>query len=745
MINDQLRLHENEPGRIATLKSLEILDTPAAPEFDNITELAARLLCAPIVQISLIDEDRQWLKSYTGHSTRQIPRQSAFCDQTIRATEPLVVSDTRVDPRFAANPFVIAAPFVRFYAGVPLIIDGAAVGSLCVIDTTPRLLSAEQRVTLETLAALVVDQLHAHRRSLQLARSEERFRLAAVASSDAMFEWDLDTDAIMWAAGHEHHSAGGTIDFGQSGAEWKARIHPEDRNRILANVHRVVCGTEQEWTGEYRFERMDGSYAAVSDRCFVIRSASGAPVRVIGAMHDISVQKSAEARLHRAAFHDSLTGLPNRALFLQCMEEALRAAEETGGSVGIIYLDLDDFKDVNDTLGHDAGDAVLREAAQRLIQCVPSSAMVARLGGDEFAILLMEETARPLVEAVARAVLDSLSIPVRFGSEELSSKASLGIALYPLDDPRASELAKNADLALYRAKAAGGNQLSFFHPEMRQVVQQKISALACARDALVRDAIVPFYQPKVALETGTLYGFEALLRWKHPRNGVQSPGLIKEAFDDPALSVEIGRRMLLKVIEDMRAWRNSGIPFGSVAVNVAGQQFLRTDFAGEVLDQLKRSNLPAGCLEIEVTESVFLGNGSDGIGEALRQLHHGGVSISLDDFGTGYASLTHLNKFPLSWIKIDQSFVRDMDVSADSAAIVTAVVGLAHHLGIRVVAEGVETINQWEQLKGKGCDLAQGYLIAKPMSGSRVPNFIKALPQSEHLKRRPLELAKKVG
>lgn len=236
---------------------------------------------------------------------------------------------------------------------------------------------------------------------------------------------------------------------------------------------------------------------------------------------------------------------------------------------------------------------------------------------------------------------------------------------------------------------------------------------------------MPFYQPKVSLETGKICGFEALLRWEHPREGIQPPGLIKEAFDDPVLSLELGKRMLELVVADMRAWRSASVEFGSVAINLSADQFSRTDIASNILKSLERARLHPRDLEVEVTESVFLGDGSDAVAHALDRLHDAGVQIALDDFGTGFASLTHLNKFPVSWLKIDRSFIDDMGRSPDAAAIVTAVIGLSQSLGIQVVAEGVETIDQWNLLKEKGCDLAQGYLVSKAMNNMRVPEFIR--------------------
>lgn len=441
--------------------------------------------------------------------------------------------------------------------------------------------------------------------------------------------------------------------------------------------------------------------------------------------HDITEAKKARDEIYRLAHHDALTGLPNRAMFLKTLETSLAEAVVSRGSRAVVHVDLDDFKNINDTLGHDAGDAMLVAAAQRLRKWVPASGLVGRVGGDEFALLLCEEISMSQVEILMAELKDAMNVPVSYMTAELSCRASFGVALFPQSDNRPSELMKNADLALYSAKRAGGNQHAFFDPQVRQLIQQRLSALSCARDALARDAILPFYQPKISFETGRVKGFEALLRWMHPREGIQPPFLIKDAFEDPILAVELGRRMRDKVIADMQQWRAAGVDFGSIAVNVSAQELVRANFSAEVLSRLKAAGLPSSMLEIEVTETVFLDDGSNRIENELNDLHQNGVSIALDDFGTGYASLTHLNKFPVSWLKIDQSFVKGLSTDPDVAAIVKAIMGLSHSLGIRVVAEGVETLEQWKLLKNRSCDLAQGYLISKPMSGGKVPHFIE--------------------
>jgi diguanylate cyclase (GGDEF)-like protein/PAS domain S-box-containing protein len=440
---------------------------------------------------------------------------------------------------------------------------------------------------------------------------------------------------------------------------------------------------------------------------------------------DITNERLSRKELHYMAHHDSLTGLPNRAVLLARLESAQQAAASLSTSLAVIYIDLDDFKAVNDTLGHDAGDALLVATARRLQDCIGNWGCVSRVGGDEFAILLDDNVSQDTIEKLVLELQQRLSAPVDYQGTQVSSRASFGIALFPDSDSRPSELFKNADLALYQAKRAGGNQYAFFHPRIRQFVQQRMSALSCARDALDRDAILPFYQPKVSFKTGAVVGLEALLRWTHGREGIQPPHLIKEAFEDPVLSVELGRRMLTRVLADMRSWREEGLNFGSVAINVSAPEFNRGDFATHLFAQLQAQQLPPSSLEIEVTETVFLDDGTNRVEQALGELHRGGVSIALDDFGTGHASLTHLNKFPVSCLKIDRSFVAGLGEDPDTTAIIRAVLNLSKTMHINVVAEGVETIGQWKMLKRMGCDTAQGYFVSRPIGATQVPHFLE--------------------
>ncbi|KAB1074345.1 sensor domain-containing phosphodiesterase [Methylobacterium planeticum] len=831
-----------EAARLRALRDLAIVGTPPEPHFEAVCRTAAALFSVPISLVSLVEADEQWFKASCGLDFVRTSRAIAFCAHAILAEDVLVVEDATLDPRFAQNPLVTGPPHIRFYAGAPLTLGpGLQVGTLCLKDVVARRFSEAERRQLRDLAAIVVAQLRLHRAEREIAEREERYRLAALATKDAIWDWDLVSDAVTWSDAAETLFGRGSAEAALTGAQWMERIHPEDRDRARASIARVVDGTEDHYGGEYRFRRGDGSYAQVLDRGFVIRSESGTALRMVGALHDVTARrlsesalraseerlrlalragrmvawerdlrtglatrsdnarellgigsgpisdlldrvhpddrahvgdfsayggsldavefrfrppeapemwlcmraeqaeperivgitfditdrKRAEARLWRTANHDPLTELPNRALFQARFRTALAEAERRGTPVGLLLIDIDDFKDVNDTLGHDAGDAMLKEMGARLSALIRPADTVARLGGDEFAVVLAQPSGLAEAAGFAEHLVARLREPFRYRDRPLSSKVSIGLAGYPTHHRLPDELMKDADIALYRAKSAGRNRVAVYAPEMRALTERRVAIAGEMREALDQGRIIPFYQPKVCLATKRIVGFEALARWRHPTDGIRAPGYFGSAFEDPELARAIGACMIGHVAADMRGWLASGLDFGRVAVNVSSAEFHQPDLAETMLGVLAAAGVPATRLEIEVTETVFLGRGSDCVAAILGRFHESGVTVALDDFGTGYASLTHLKQFPVDHIKVDQSFVRGLEQDGDDAAIVAAVIGLGRSLQTQVTAEGVETQGQADRLRAMGCDFAQGYRYAKPMIGTRIPWLIR--------------------
>lgn len=445
-------------------------------------------------------------------------------------------------------------------------------------------------------------------------------------------------------------------------------------------------------------------------------------IQFIVLSRDITHQKHVEDEVRWTATHDALTGLPNRSLF---QERLNRLAERTARSrFALFLLDIDDFKLVNDTLGHDAGDTLLITVAERLRRAVRPEDFIARLGGDEFAIILGGIQTEEGAAAASEKILETLKKPWIYDGRVGDCRLSIGASMWPEQSREASELLKNADIALYAAKVQERGGLSIFKPSMRDEMQKRLSKMSLARRALEDDLIVPFYQPKVELISGKLVGFEALLRWRHPTHGIQMPATIDVAFEDLELARQLTDRMLSHALSDMRRWLDAGVDFGHVAINVTAADFKQKDFAARLLDRLDSHALPRQCLEVEVTETVFLGRGAEYVEHGLKTLSKGGVRIALDDFGTGYASLSHLKQFPVDIVKIDRSFLRDIQEDTHNTAIIKTVIGLGRSLGLDVVAEGVETLDQQSYLIGQGCKLGQGYLYGKAAPGAKVPGLV---------------------
>ena len=451
---------------------------------------------------------------------------------------------------------------------------------------------------------------------------------------------------------------------------------------------------------------------------------AGRPLRLVVVSRDITRQKQSEEEVRWIANHDSLTHLPNRLLFQERLDQLVAAGPEQG-SFALLLLDIDEFKRVNDTLGHDAGDALLCAFAERLKETARGDDLVARLGGDEFAVILNAVRDEEDVAAAVEALMAALRRPWIHGGMVLDCDASIGASLFPLDGSTRAELMKHADIALYVAKAAGRGNLKLFQPAMRAEMQNRISMLALARDAIEKDWIVPFYQPKVDLKSGAVAGFEALLRWHHPGKGFQKPDTIAAAFEDLTIATGLSDRMVEAVIDDMRDWLQRGIAFGHVALNAAAAEFRNGDFAERLLERLEAAGVPPRFVQVEVTETVFLGRGAESVERTLKMLSAAGVTIALDDFGTGYASLSHLKQFPVDLIKIDKSFVRDLNSAPDAAAIIRAVINLGHSLDVEIVAEGIETLSQESCLVAHGCDYGQGYLYSPAIPALEVPPLLR--------------------
>jgi diguanylate cyclase (GGDEF)-like protein/PAS domain S-box-containing protein len=477
------------------------------------------------------------------------------------------------------------------------------------------------------------------------------------------------------------------------------------------------------WAGEVQDKRKDGSIYPKWLNISVVRDAGGNVVNYIGIFQDITQRKANEERLAFLANHDVLTGLPNRHLLLDRLQNDITLARRTGEPIGLMFLDLDNFKWVNDTLGHASGDQLLIAVATRLKETVRASDTVARLGGDEFVVLLTQTDSDLEIAQIAGKIIASVSRPLDLAGHEFHVTTSMGISVYPNDGDDAATLLKHADTAMYVAKSAGKNQFRYFDPAMNRNALDRVELEQDLRHALKRGEFELHYQPKLCVITHTVIAAEALIRWRHPRQGLLSPDKFIPLAEETSLIIDIGEWAIRSACVQVATWQRQGINMQRVAVNLSALQLESDNFVGTVEHIFRETGVPAKAIEFELTESVVLHNPAKTV-TTLNRLHELGIHLALDDFGTGYSSLSYLKRLPVDALKIDRSFVEGLPDDPDDRQIVRMICALAKSVGLEIVAEGIETEAQRHFMIGLECDFLQGYLISKPLPADEFVAFL---------------------
>jgi len=553
---------------------------------------------------------------------------------------------------------------------------------------------------------------------IEQALRESEAKLRTVIEGFPVVLWVLDQDGIFTmsrGAGLKLLGLAPDEVIGRSLFE-VYRDFPE----IVADTRRVLAGEDlvsTRWIGSVAFET----------RYSPLRDPGGAVIGAIGVAADVTERKRSEDRLSQLANYDPVTGLPNRNLFSDRLDHAMRSAERNGTRVALLFLDLDSFKTVNDTLGHAAGDELLKQVAERLTSTVRAADTVSRLGGDEFTIILENLPRDDDAAHVAAKIIEQSSWPYPVMSRDLFVSASIGIALYPADGTSVDTLLMRADAAMYRAKASGRNNFQFYTKEANAGAHERLELSGQLRRALERNEFTLHYQPQVDAHDGQVVGYEALLRWRSPVQGNVSPAVFIPILEETGLIVPVGEWVLREACQWASRLPQGGEAATLISVNLSARQFAHQDLHRAVEDALAASRLQARRLELEITESSLIDPQMNI--ESMDRLKQLGARLTIDDFGTGYSSLSYLKRFPIDRLKIDASFVRDVASDPDDAAIATAIIGLAHALGLQVVAEGVETEAQLAFLRGQGCDEIQGYLVAKPMAGDATMDWLDSWKQ----------------
>ena len=857
---NSLQFIDTEKERIDALHRYQILDTSPDPAFDRITVLAANIFSVPVALITFVDQSRTWIKSHYGTEVQEYERALSLCSTAILDREPFIINDTSVDPRYAIHPLASQESGVRFYAGIPLTVQGNHnIGVFCIIDRKPRSLNADELKMLNLLSKVVTDELELHLNNIKihelnkgLENSEHYFRslfdqagvgvsienaltgtliqanqrycdilgytsselqvldlksithpddvvsqnkVTQALNSSQIHEYNIQKRCIckdnstvwvdltctaLWKSGEEPTANIAVIHditdkklaelalieseerwkFALEGSdqgiwdlnvsvnhiylstrckemlgykeeqissdmhEWLKLIHPDDLPCLISARQLALDGSSKIFENEHRKLTSDGSWKWIQVKGMVVhRDEAGLPLRIIGTYTDINEKKLAEAEVLRLAHFDGITNLPNRNLFLDRLSQEFKKANRSGKFIALIMLDLDRFKEINDTLGHQKGDFLIKLVAERLLECVRETDTVGRLGGDEFTIILTELDDFSDVELVAFKILDRLAMPYQLEEDLAYVTASLGITLYPNDGTEIEILFKNADQAMYAAKNSGRNRHCYFTPLMQKTSNDKAYLTSQLRNALTNNELSVVYQPIMNLITNEMHKAEALLRWNHPKKGDIAPSLFIPIAEETGQIVEIGNWVFKQAVSAVKLCREKIYPDFQIGVNKSPVQFKQEERPHlSWFEYLATLGLPGNSIVVEITEGLLLEK-TESLKNQFDNLKSAGIQVALDDFGTGYSSISYLKLFDIDYIKIDQMFVKNLSSSQEDLALCEAMIVMAHKLGILVIAEGVETVQQLELLKVAGCDYAQGYLFSKAVPLNKLMNF----------------------
>jgi|GEM_PF-6299543 len=647
----------------------------------------------------------------------------------IRTGRPLIIRSTQPDPLYQPCLDVAAKSGFMSVAGFPMTVDSTTEGVIIICSKSIDAFGAEEYVLLQDLSDEVAHAVSALRSAasrreteLALRRGEATLERAQEIAHIGSWEWDLESGIQRWSKETCHLFDLDSDTADPSLALLLSRTHPDDQAHVKEKIGIAKSGDVSSVKADFRVVREDGATRWIHVQAEVEFHDTG-PYRVVGVMQDVSERRHFEDQLAQIASHDELTGLPNRHLLNDRLEQGLSHHRYTNRLLGLLFVDLDRFKLVNDTLGHDAGDQLLKEIANRLSTCLREGDTVARQGGDEFVVILNDLAKAEDAAFVAQKMLDSLTPPCYLFGHEVVPAASLGIAVYPRDGNTMQELMMSADKAMYAAKQAGRGQYRFFDVEMNRAASDWLEVGVQLHHALERNEFEVHYQPKVDFKTGLITGAEALLRWRNAELGMIGPDRFIPILEETGRILEVGEWVIVQACRQVRLWQEQGLASLRVAVNLSPRQFQQRDLVARIRGIIEQENIFPSHLELEITESMIMQNVDRTI-VVLQELRVLGVNLAIDDFGTGYSSLSALKRFPVDCLKIDRSFVNDISTDPDDRAITRAIILLAHSMGLSVVAEGVETEAQRIFLVEAGCDEMQGYLYAKPMPAAQMDTLL---------------------
>ncbi|MCP4271369.1 MAG: EAL domain-containing protein, partial [Gammaproteobacteria bacterium] len=569
------------------------------------------------------------------------------------------------------------------------------------------------------------DITHLVKAQNNLAQSELRLRYALSASNEGIWDWDVEHNKTYYNDAYFNM-------LGYCDNKWPHEpdtlyklLHPDDVDSYKEQVDLCIQKQISEFRVECRLKKSDGNYCWITSKGKVVeRDSKSNPVRIVGTHTNISSEKAHLENLAQLASYDELTGLPNRKYFRDIVNGAISRAKRNNQQHAILFLDLDRFKNINDSMGHSAGDLLLKLVATRLTEIVRGNDTVARLGGDEFTVLLDNITGTHKAAEISTRIIEALSKPFELHGHKVIVSPSIGIVIFPDHGVSHEELLKKADTAMYQSKKAGGNAFWFFTDKMNADVQKRLKLEEALHQALKNDEFSLHYQPRFDAYTHTVAGMEALARWNRNGHGFISPVEFIPTAEETGLILTLGDLIISKAIQQIKRWTDSNLFRGRVAINISARQFKQPKFLENFQFMLEEANLSPEYLEIEITEAAVMENISDAI-VTMNKIKDFGITLAMDDFGTGFSSLSYLSKFPIDVLKIDRSFINNMLLTETNLNIVKTIIDLAHILKLKVVAEGVEQEHQLHSLQEMGCDFIQGFLYSKPLEVNKLENLLK--------------------
>ncbi|MBU3205247.1 sensor domain-containing protein [Clostridium algidicarnis] len=558
---------------------------------------------------------------------------------------------------------------------------------------------------------------------MALKVSEERYKLALDGANDAIWELDLIENSLFISDKWESIS-GNKLENQTNNIRYMHKyVHPDDVKGVIRALNDHILGKKDTYEGEFRIKTGDGSYKWVNNRGKVLKDSLGIPLKVAGSITDIDERKRYQEKIKYLAYYDTLTGLPNRTLIKEKLDKIIKESNEEKKKFALVSIDIDNFKIINDILGHDFGDEVIKNVANTTKKMVPKDAIIGRIGGDEFMVIIKDVRSIRSSIDICEGILKSFKSAIKINDTNIYTGISIGICMYPYHASTSKGLFTNADAALYESKKNGRNQITMFNRLMSKDTIRRGKIEKALRGALDKEELIMYYQPQISIKTRRVEGYESLLRWHSEELGWVSPGEFIPIAEEAGLISHIGHWVIKDVCRQIRCWKDKNLEVSTVAVNISAIQFHDSQLIEDILYILEQEGLSPKDLEIEITESILM-NFYEKNMSLLNKLKDLDFSLALDDFGTGYSSLNYLSVMPINKLKIDKSFIDSIDKNKKDKSIVEGIINLSHNMGIKVVAEGVEDYNQLKLLEDMNCDNIQGYIFSKPLPAKDVEKFM---------------------